>query len=645
MDASKKDMRFRVQPKGTLFLVVLFLISAVVAARLTTKSVTPVVSPTPGKVTRRVPVEEPTKIFEVESSWARIDNPATDGWETEAFNEKANKQLKLLGQLLVSSESIVSEHLDDLVTSDCSCEPLLPRQLEEVFRDQVFRIERGITDRDSTQSPKQVFRDRSGVAKALRELVEPFEGAEDLRFKFKLFGVNSATKSVTTRQFLALSGRTDNGMLEQNATWTIRWSMSNRKLLPKITWIGVEKFEQVRAHQEEPLLADCTQSVLGRNSCYENQFLLGFNYWLERIQDLRYTMIVSTPGLAVGDVNGDGLDDLYVCQETGLPNRLFLHKTDGTAVDASERWGVDWLESSRSALIIDLDNDGDQDLVVATMGGLVVASNEDQQRFQIRVVVPTSDDTHSLSAVDYDLDGDLDLFVCVYNQDVGTGESDSRSILSGLVGSNDLVYYDETRGGINSLLRNDIVTSSDSHPWEFTDVTDQAGIDVNNNRFSLASAWEDFDNDGDQDLYVANDFGPNCLYRNDHGRFEEIATSAGVEDRASGMSVAWGDYDRNGHMDLYVANMFSAAGHRITLQSSFKSNASDDERRMFQRFAKGNTLLKNLGNGQFEDFSAPAAVTMGRWGWSSLFIDLNNDGWEDLLSTNGYITASDTGDL
>jgi hypothetical protein len=169
-------------------------------------------------------------------------------------------------------------------------------------------------------------------------------------------------------------------------------------------------------------------------------------------------------------------------------------------------------------------------------------------------------------------------------------------------------------------------------------------LHTNNQRHSLAAAWEDVDNDGDQDLYVANDYGPNCLYRNDNGRFVDVAQLAGVVDFGSGMSVSWGDYDRDGRMDLYVGNMFSSAGNRITPQSQFLPSASQERRDVYQRFAKGNSLFRNRAE-RFQETGLLAGVEMGRWAWSSVFADVDNDGWDDLLVANGYITTEDSGDL
>ena len=176
-------------------------------------------------------------------------------------------------------------------------------------------------------------------------------------------------------------------------------------------------------------------------------------------------------------------------------------------------------------------------------------------------------------------------------------------------------------------------------------MTLESGLDFKNRRHSLASSWEDYDNDGDPDLYVSNDYGHNCLYRNEGGKFSEVAAAAGVVDAGPGMSASWSDYDRDGDMDLYVGNMFSSAGGRIFTQEGFRPWLPEEERGLYRRFVKGNSMFENRGDGTFSEVGAERGVETARWAWSSLFGDLNNDGWDDIVVANGYVTAPDTGDL
>ncbi|MEO1997725.1 MAG: VCBS repeat-containing protein [Planctomycetaceae bacterium] len=375
------------------------------------------------------------------------------------------------------------------------------------------------------------------------------------------------------------------------------------------------------------------------------QILTGYPEQLDRTQDWRYCVLLGTPGLAVADINNDGLEDLYICQETGIPNLLLLQQPDGSVKNVAGEWGVDWIHNSPAAIFADFDNDGDQDVAVVVTGGIIVSSNEGN-RFEKKAFLPTADDTRSLSIADFDSDGRLDLYVCVYGPDGSI--TDRESAIAGISYRGSL-YHDATEGGPNSLLHN-------QGNWQFFDVTEEMGLGEANHRLTLAASWEDYDNDGDLDLYVANDYAPNSLFRNDiveaaspgsrsKGRFTDVAEEVGASDQANGMSVSWGDHNRDGWMDLYVGNMFSSAGNRITTQKSFKADATEDIRSTLKRFARGNTLLENQGDGTFKDTSESAGVTMGRWAWSSPFVDLNNDGWEDMLIVNGFITGEDKRDL
>jgi hypothetical protein len=330
-------------------------------------------------------------------------------------------------------------------------------------------------------------------------------------------------------------------------------------------------------------------------------------------------------------VNGDRLEDVFFCESGGLPNRLFVQRPDGTARDVSSESGVDYLEPTHSALLIDLDNDSDQDLALASGRFILLLENDGSGRFERRLVHASTSVARSMAAADFDLDGALDVYVCGYFP---------RETAADSVGlGRPMPYHDANNGGRNYLLAN-------RRNWTFEDVTEAVGLEMNNSRFSYAAAWEDYDNDGDLDLYVANDFGRNNLYRNDRGHFVDVAASAGVEDIAAGMSVSWGDYNRDGLPDLYVGNMFSSAGLRITYQRQFKEGVADSTRASYQHHARGNSLFENAGDGTFRDVSFEAGVTMGRWAWSSNFVDINNDGWEDLVVANGMVTSpEDPGDL
>ena len=296
---------------------------------------------------------------------------------------------------------------------------------------------------------------------------------------------------------------------------------------------------------------------------------------------------------------------------------------------------MDWLHDSRCPLFFDWDNDGDQDLAVSVIGGVMLAENNGNQTFKLHDILSTSDDTQSMAAADYDQDGDIDLYVCVYRRD-GKTSGEMTSLLPGA--AEDFVFHDANTGGPSALFRND-------GNGGFTNVTESVGMDDNNYRFSYAASWDDYDNDGDVDLYVANDFGRDNLYQNTDGKFKDIADESNIENSASGMAVISGDYDHDGWMDIFVSNMWSSAGNRVTTQEKFKADAPAEVKNRLQRFARGNTLLKNTGDGHFEHKSAEANVEVGRWAWGCQFFDLNNDSWDDLMVANGFITTDDSGDL
>lgn len=577
--------------------------------------------------------------------WKQLDNPEADGWTIEVVSERAKETLVQLGPWLAGDPKVNESDLLQLLAPSFTTDGFRPETLKTVALADEYRVERWSTEHNASSPAPDTFRWKgtAGWQSAIAHFHAPWSGAAQRRIEFKIFRALRDEQGLVTQQYVALSGNTSSGAMEQHATWEARWESDPKSKTLRLRSVDVLDFEQVTSPQSERWLVEATPAILGGETSYREQLLRGLSHWIDRNQDLRYFSPLGNPGLAVGDVNGDGREDLYVCQEANLPNRLYIQQADGSAVDQSATWQVDFLEGSRCALLVDFDNDGDQDLAVAILGGVILASNEGQS-FVIRAVLETNDDTTSLAASDYDLDGDVDLYVCV---DYPNDYFASRRSVPAQGGAANRVYHDANNGGRNALFRNDVHHPSQAAAWSFANVTSEVGLDRDeqNQRYSWAAGWEDFDNDGDQDLYVSNDFGRNNLFINQDGQFSDQAAKAGAEDIASGMSAAWGDPNRDGHMDLYVGNMFSSAGGRITFQPEFKSNADPLIRQRLQRFARGNTLLLNQGDSTFHDASEEAHVTVGRWAWSSNFFDINNDGWQDIAVANGYLTAEDTGDL
>jgi hypothetical protein len=555
-------------------------------------------------------------------------DPNRDGWQSEAASDEISRQLSALATALADRSADDLPQLATLLTDDCQSGRLVPERLIDVMHDASVQVQR---DADPAETQQLRFNSAPQVREQLVKLQNHFRGLDAPRFTFKIYQVEQDTGSgaVAVSVLFEARGLLAKGTRQWNATWRMRWLPADGNAW-RLAGIQIADFEQVTTFVGSPtLLSDQTMSVLGADESFRRQLVHGAGPWMQRLPSyLSPRLLEGHIGLAVGDVNEDGRDDVYVCQPAGLPNRLYLHQPDGTVGDVAARAGVDLLDWCYSALIVDLDNDGHQDLVVMSDGQILIYQGNGRADFRPRARLASSCE-YAISAADYDLDGDLDLYACNYSAELNDG-------LSQLDRTDPL--HDSNTGGRNVLFRNE-------GEWTFVDVTDQVGLDVRNRRWTLAAAWDDFDNDGDPDLYVVNDFGHNNLYRNDDGQFAEIAEQAGVVDANQGMSVSWGDYDRDGWMDLYVSNMFSAAGSRVTSQPNFMPGLAQETKGLYQQLARGNTLLRNQGNGTFRDVSIPAGVTMGRWAWASLFADLNNDGWEDLLVANGYLTQEISDDL
>ncbi len=532
------------------------------------------------------PVEEAVLFTEVALDLGLPKYGASEGWPGEALSRMALSRLNNLSNSKTAKE-IQSFLAEGFVST--SLEPDTPA--DPLWGDLIKRSgEGGI---QTPTSPETLLKKIKALGK----------------IKFKVTRVENRTTH--------LHVEADRSGAEYSASWLTSWTDTKP---PKLINLTVKNFETIIS--KGPWFHDATNTVIGKNPRFKPQVLHGIDHWAQQITRIGDLSLAGHHGLSVGDVDGDGLEDLYVCDGGSLPNQLYLQQPDGTAKEVALDWGVAWLEDSRSALFVDLDNDGDQDLVVATIAMIAFAENLDNQAFKLRGGFPGAPYPFSLSASDFDLDGDLDIYTCIY----GAGNQPKKR---GFEASSPTPFNDAENGGRNVLLSN-------LGGFQFADVTREVGLDQNNTRWSFSASWEDYDRDGDPDLYVANDFGRNCLYQNNNGQFSNIARRAGVEDMAAGMSVSWGDSNRDGAPDLLIGNMFSSAGQRVSYQRNYEAGK--------KRMARGNTLFIGSKDG-FQDASIASGITNSGWAWSSGFADLNNDGWEDIVVTNGYLSNSRDDDL
>ena len=408
------------------------------------------------------------------------------------------------------------------------------------------------------------------------------------------------------------------------------WEIGPGKEIRLQKW---RNLEEACSRSLAPVFEDIAARTFAGCTSYGAQFLPGVDTWRTVMDGASGIDIYGHNGVAVGDIDGDGFDDLYICQPAGLPNRLYRNRGDGTFEDITEASGVGILDNTACALFADTDNDGRQELIVVRASGPLLFMNAGGGKFRLRpeafhFATPPQGTFTGAAIADYDRDGWLDIYFCLYTYYQGTDQYRYP-----------MPYYAAENGPPNFMMRN-------QRDGSFRDVTRETGLSKNNTRFSFCCGWADFDGDGWPDLYVVNDFGRKNLYRNNgDGTLTDVAKEAGVEDVGAGMSVSWLDFDRDGRQDLYVADMWTAAGLRVSMQETFQQNVSEEVRAMYRRHAMGNCLYRNRGDGKFEDAGSRSGTLMGRWAWSSDAWDFNHDGFPDLYIANGIISGPQRADL
>lgn len=359
------------------------------------------------------------------------------------------------------------------------------------------------------------------------------------------------------------------------------------------------------------------------------------------------------PGIAVADIDGDGDDDVYVTVRRGY-NKLLENRGDGTFRETANFHGLDVKNHSTCAIFADFDNDGDPDLMLGrSLLPCKYFENNAGWFSEIKsVVLPRL--VISMSATDYNNDGLLDVYLCTYRPAVLGGSSPA-----GGVASESKNWPDEflSPGVAKEYYQRHAESHSKDQANMFPNLLDQIGppnvllVNKGGGKFepapestqigvwqnSLQATWSDYDADGDPDLYIANDWAADHLFRNDgEAGFTDVTEEAGTTAFGFAMGATWGDYDNDGKQDLYVTNMFSKAGQRITSQVE-GLNAD------YAESATGNYLYRQKDGGKFNLVSGlkPPAMLVAKagWGWGGQFADFNNDGWLDIHSINGYFTA------
>jgi len=331
-------------------------------------------------------------------------------------------------------------------------------------------------------------------------------------------------------------------------------------------------------------------------------------------------------GVAVFDYNNDEKPDLYFVNGARIPplekvepgnyNRLYSNQGDGTFQDTTSEAGVAGAGYGMGVAAADYDNDGFVDLFLAGVNRNILYRNQGDGTFAdvtakagVDGKDPARGKPWSIAAgwFDYDNDGRLDLFVVNY---VVWSPEKERFCGDALAGFRTYCHPQYYQGLANILYHN-------NGNGSFTDVSQPAGVAAHIGK-GMGIAFADFDQDGDLDVFVANDTTPNFLFRNEGaGRFQQVGLPAGVayndDGRAlSSMGVDFRDFDNDGREDLFVTALAN---------ESFP-------------------LFRNLGKSLFEDRTHPSRVgraTLPWSGWSNGIFDFNNDGYKDLFAANGDV--------
>ena len=284
--------------------------------------------------------------------------------------------------------------------------------------------------------------------------------------------------------------RKDGGREERVGSWRTEWSRDASEAWKARRW---EASEETLSVTHGPMFVDITPQTLGRAESYTKQLLRGSDYWRTVLDGACGIDVYGNNGVAAGDFDNDGFDDLYVCQPSGLPNRLYRNRGDGTLEDVTEKAGVGVLDNTACALFADFQNNGRQDLLVVCGSGPLLFLNQGDGTFLLKrdafkfASPPQGTFTHAAVA-DYDRDGRLDIYFCLYSYYLGLDQYHYP-----------VPYFDARNGPPNFLLHNE-------GNGTFVDRTEAAGLNAENDRYSFACAWGNYGASGLPDLLCGQRF-------------------------------------------------------------------------------------------------------------------------------------------
>ena len=353
----------------------------------------------------------------------------------------------------------------------------------------------------------------------------------------------------------------------------------------------------------------------------------------EEMNMIEYLYFNNGGGVAAGDINNDGLIDLYFTSNQGA-NKLYLNKGNLKFEDITRAASVAGTGSWKTGVTMaDVNADGLLDIYVCQVGKYKSLTGKNQLFInQGNLTFKDQAAEYGLdfqgfstqaAFFDYDMDGDLDMYLL--NHSVHTSRS---------YGDVSLRYDRDSLAG-DRLYRNDEINGKRF----FTDVTLEAGIYSSHIGYGLGINVSDINNDGYPDIYISNDFHENdYLYiNNGNGTFSEKLTESMEHTSRSSMGNDVGDINNDGLLDVMVLDMLPED------QKTRQLSGGEDDMELFDLKLKygyhyqfvRNTLQLNLGNGHFSEIGRLAGVSATDWSWSPLLCDVDNDGWKDIFITNG----------